>query len=209
MTCSRLTKAISRCATRTTVLVFAVFVLLAVLSASALGEDVRLQHARALLERAGGAERVTLEVDATLGQPESFCIQGEHQAATIRGGGPAGVLYGVSEWLARRPGTPSEVASRPDFELRGTVLFLMKEANYDYQLTPEEFPWRGRSLLDDAARREVRQSRGRPSAAHLVRHDRPDTPRPSEPDARAQHELLPHGDRQGTNGRCHPGDSGL
>ena len=30
---------------------------------------------------------------------------------------------------------------KPDFELRGTVLFLMKEASYDYQLKPEEFPW--------------------------------------------------------------------
>ena len=30
---------------------------------------------------------------------------------------------------------------KPDFELRGTALFLMKEASYDYQLTPQEFPW--------------------------------------------------------------------
>jgi hypothetical protein len=35
----------------------------------------------------------------------------------------------------------SEPGEQPDFELRGTVLFLMKDASYDYRLTPEEFPW--------------------------------------------------------------------
>ena len=118
---------------------------LAVAAGAAGGEDPRLDYARQLLRSAEVKQRVKqtvgLRVDESLGHPEAFAVEGDGRAATIRGGGPAGVLYGVHEWLASPATAAAGAVQRPDFALRGTVLFLMKEANYDYQLTPEEFPW--------------------------------------------------------------------
>jgi len=114
---------------------------LAVAAGAAGSEDPRLDHARQLLRSAAVKQTVSLRVDESLGRPEAFAVDGDGGRATIRGGGPAGVLYGVQEWLASPTKAAAGPAQRPDFALRGTVLFLMKEANYDYQFTPEEFPW--------------------------------------------------------------------
>jgi len=110
-------------------------------SGAAGSEDLRLDYARELLGRAGAAKQAGLKIDPTLAHPEAYSIRAEGNAVTVTGGGPAGVLYGVREWVAQPPSAPLPVTERPDFPLRGTVLFLMKEASYDYQLTPREFPW--------------------------------------------------------------------
>ena len=104
-------------------------------------DDLRLDYAHQLLARAGSGRQVELKIDPALGHPEAFSIQAKEKAASVTGGGPGGVLYGVREWISRPASGADAVTERPDFGLRGTVLFLMKEANYDYQLTPEEFPW--------------------------------------------------------------------
>ncbi len=110
-------------------------------SDAAESDDLRLDYARQLLVRAGAAKQADLKIDPALAHPEAFCIRAKENAASVTGGGPAGVLYGVREWISRPPSAALPVTERPDFGLRGTVLFLMKEANYDYQLTPQEFPW--------------------------------------------------------------------
>jgi len=63
------------------------------------GEDARIEYARQRLADVPAAAQVTLRVDPSLGHPEGFSIQSGRAAATIRGGGPAGVLYGVQEWM--------------------------------------------------------------------------------------------------------------
>jgi len=112
----------------------------ATVSPGAPADDLRLQHARRLLDPIPEAKRPLLKTDASLGHPEAFSIQTRGSRPEIVGGSPAGVLYGVQQWLAS-PQTLSAGVEKPDFELRGTVLFLMKDGSYDYQLEPGEFPW--------------------------------------------------------------------
>jgi len=107
----------------------------------AAGEDSRLEYARELLRSANLPAAVDLKVDPSLGGEEAFAIaNGAGGKILIAGGGPAGVLYGIQQALTTRVAA-RPVAEKPDFELRGTVLFWMKEGSYDYELTPEEFPW--------------------------------------------------------------------
>ena len=47
----------------------------------------------------------------------------------------------MGQWLAQPDAAATSGVEKPDFELRGTALFLMKDGSYDYQLTPREFPW--------------------------------------------------------------------
>jgi hypothetical protein len=121
------------------VLFSALFSTLASFSARARAEDACVEHARRLLDGVAAEKRPALKVDASLTNPEAFSIRTEGEKTQIVGGGPAGVLYGVEQWLSN-PAATSGV-EKPDFELRGTALFLMKEGSYDYQLTPQEFPW--------------------------------------------------------------------
>jgi hypothetical protein len=107
----------------------------------AFAEESRLEYARELLSQIPEAERPILKTDAALDNPEAFSLRADGTRTEIAGGGPAGVLYGVQQWLAAPKTPPSGAVEKPDFELRGTVLFLMKEGSYDYQLKPEEFPW--------------------------------------------------------------------
>lgn len=104
-------------------------------------EDACLEHARELLNQVSAEKRPELKIDASLNNPEAFSIQTEGTKTQILGGGPAGVLYGVGQWLSRPQAAATAGVEKPDFELRGTALFLMKEGSYDYQLTPQEFPW--------------------------------------------------------------------
>jgi hypothetical protein len=115
-----------------------VLALLVAPSVLAATEDVRVGHARALLQRAGAAG-ASLKVDPTVGHPEGFIIRHDPQGATVLGGGPAGVLYGAQELASGRASRDGKQA--PDFEIRGAALLLMKEGTYDYRVTPEEFPW--------------------------------------------------------------------
>jgi len=111
-------------------------------------EDSRMDYARTLLHQSPAAKQVELKIDAGLGNSEAFSIRNEAPGTTILGGGAAGVLYGVQQWLGSPQPLRSAAVERPDFELRGGVLYLMKDASYDYQLTPEEIPWfYDRSLL--------------------------------------------------------------
>jgi hypothetical protein len=118
--------------------------LVAVLLATGLnasGEDCRLEYARDLLQSANLPAPVDLKVDQSLGQEEAFAITvGTGGGVLVAGGGSAGVLYGVQQTLTSR-GAVRPRAEKPDFELRGTVLFWMKDSSYDFELTPEEFPW--------------------------------------------------------------------
>lgn len=104
-------------------------------------EDMRLEYAHELLRQVPDADRPELKIDAALNNAEAFSLKADGSTRQILGGGPAGVLYGVGEWLSQPQPKPTVGVEKPDFELRGTVLFLMKEASYDYQLTPKEFPW--------------------------------------------------------------------
>jgi hypothetical protein len=108
---------------------------------SAAGEDRRLEYARELLHLATFPDAPDLRIDPSLGHTEGFAITlGDGGRIHIAGGGAAGALYGVQHALAAK-GAVQPVTEKPDFELRGTVLFWMKDASYDYELTPEEFPW--------------------------------------------------------------------
>ncbi len=94
-----------------------------------------------MLNQAPAVKQVHLKIDSGLGNSEAFSLRQQAAGTTILGGGPAGVLYGVQQWLAALQPLRSGAVEKPDFELRGGVLYLMKDASYDYQLTPEEFPW--------------------------------------------------------------------
>jgi len=119
----------------------AIFALLVLACTSAGAEDdPRLAYARELLARAGQEAHATVSVDPSITCSEGYRVHPESGGVRISGGGPAGVLYGVQEWL-RSGSRRARLAGRPDFELRGTALFLMKDASYDYELTPGEFPW--------------------------------------------------------------------
>ncbi|MCC6125747.1 MAG: hypothetical protein IT426_12340 [Pirellulales bacterium] len=113
----------------------------AALPARTSAEELCAEYARELLGQIPEGARPILKTDAALDHPEAFSLRAAGSRAEIAGGGPAGLLYGVQQWLASPKAVPTGAVEKPDFELRGTVLFLMKEASYDYQLTPTEFPW--------------------------------------------------------------------
>jgi hypothetical protein len=62
-------------------------------------EDPRLQYANELLERAGAGKRVALQVNTGFDNPEAFSIKRDEKGVTIRAGWPAGLLYGVQQYL--------------------------------------------------------------------------------------------------------------
>jgi hypothetical protein len=115
--------------------------LLIIFPQGAAAEDLCMEYARELLSQIPAAQQPILKTDASLGHPEAFSLRAAGSRTEIAGGGPGGVLYGVQQWLTARDQSPTGGVEKPDFELRGTVLFLMKEASYDYQLKPTEFPW--------------------------------------------------------------------
>ncbi len=94
-----------------------------------------------------GITAVEYAADAAMGNPEGFRLEKiGADKIKISAADIAGINYGIQE-LSRLAagGEPFAAGFRfedaPDFELRGTVLFLMKEGSYVYVLTPEEFPW--------------------------------------------------------------------
>ena len=128
--------------TKLTIVAFSLFLLaLNGVAGTARAEDACLEHARELLRHVPAEKQPDLKIDTSLSNPEAFSIRTEGGKGRIVGGGPAGALYGVGQWLAPAGCRGDVRREKPDFELRGTALFLMKEGRYDYQLTPQEFPW--------------------------------------------------------------------
>ncbi len=62
-------------------------------------KDPRLEYARTLLHQAPAVKQADMKIDPGLGNSEAFSIRKEARGTTILGGGPAGVLYGVQQWL--------------------------------------------------------------------------------------------------------------
>jgi len=95
---------------------------------------------------AWGNPRITLAIDAGLGHREGFSIRKDaDNTIHITGGRIAGLKYGIQEWaklLETSRSIPEriDIVEKPDFELRGNVLFLMKDSSNDYALTPTA-PW--------------------------------------------------------------------
>ncbi|HEY0944127.1 MAG TPA: hypothetical protein VGD81_02635 [Opitutaceae bacterium] len=100
-----------------------------------------IEHVDALRSRgpAGGAA-IDYRIDPALRHPEEFRLERADGRVRVVAGGPAGALYGVQEAL-----TPHSVVGaegRPDFDLRGAVLMMLR-ASWAYQsdLSPEVYPW--------------------------------------------------------------------
>jgi hypothetical protein len=78
--------------------------------------------------------------------PESFHLGRAGNRWVVAGSDPSGVLYGCLE-LARRilaeHGLPRtiDVTDGPAFRIRGTNLFWMKQATYNWPITRANFPW--------------------------------------------------------------------
>jgi hypothetical protein len=107
--------------------------------------DPRMAYAANLLKEARVTRPVTLALDPGLNDREAFSIQADRKAISLRAGGPGGMIYGVQELVRlKQEGklpTNLNTTQKPDFSLRGNALFLMKDASYNFQLTPKEFPW--------------------------------------------------------------------
>jgi hypothetical protein len=77
---------------------------------------------------------------------EAFRLMRSGDEWWVIGSDPSAVLYGCLE-LARRieedRQLPSQldVTDRPALKIRGTNLFWMKQGDYDWAVTPENFPW--------------------------------------------------------------------
>jgi hypothetical protein len=79
---------------------------------------------------------------------EAFSISSDlgKERIVIAGGDDTGALYGcleLAEQTAHAGRIPAKISmtDQPKLRLRGTNLFWMKLANYDWPVTPEEFPW--------------------------------------------------------------------
>jgi hypothetical protein len=64
----------------------------------------------------------------------------------VIGSDPSGVLYGCLDLARRIEETRSlppklDVMDRPQLKIRGTNLFWMKQGDYDWAVTPDNFPW--------------------------------------------------------------------
>lgn len=103
-----------------------------------LPEDARIDYTKKILSDKQLLEKTTLIIDTTQKSEESFIIKQNGDKYIIETGGPGGLIYAANELIN---GTKQSELQSPDFPIRGTVLFLMKEGSYDYLLTPEEFPW--------------------------------------------------------------------
>ena len=80
--------------------------------------------------------------------PEAFLISSDpgKERIAIWGGDDSGALYGcleLAERIRRDGKLPKQInlIDGPKLRLRGTNLFWMKQGNYDWDVTPENFPW--------------------------------------------------------------------
>jgi hypothetical protein len=108
---------------------------------------------RAIVIGFGATDPLLARVSATkpLNVPsgsEAFSISSDlgKERIVIAGGGDTGALYGcleLAEETKRGGRLPAKInrTDQPKLRLRGTNLFWMKLANYDWPVTPENFPW--------------------------------------------------------------------
>jgi len=79
-------------------------------------------------------------------RPEGFALQTTATKITITGADAAGALYGcleVADRVRRTGELPPDwsTSDAPKMELRGPCLLLMKLGDYNFPVTPEEFPY--------------------------------------------------------------------
>lgn len=77
---------------------------------------------------------------------EAFHIEINDNDIKIEGGSEAGILYGakkIAEIISEENALPKnlEISESPDMDWRGISLQLMKLGEYNYAITPEEFPF--------------------------------------------------------------------
>ena len=106
-----------------------------------------LRHGVELLGELSLPQHIHVRIEPAIGSREGFRLEAQRGEIVLTGGGAAGVFYGAQELkrLTESASTCPEgvglkVEQKPDFEIRGTAYFLMKEGHYDWALTPEEFP---------------------------------------------------------------------
>jgi hypothetical protein len=77
---------------------------------------------------------------------EAYQLKHSGKDWLVVGSDPSGVLYGCLELArlvtaAHRLPEQLDIVDRPALKIRGTNLFWMKQGNYDWSVTPENFPW--------------------------------------------------------------------
>ena len=77
---------------------------------------------------------------------EAFRLMRSGRNWWVVGSDPSGALYGCLELARRieenhRLPEQIDVTDRPALKIRGTNLFWMKQGDYDWPVTPENFPW--------------------------------------------------------------------
>ena len=106
-------------------------------------EAVQMAYARATLAAAG--KQADLTVVADLGHPEAFRIRSADGKTTVEGGSCVALCYGVRAWLEDE--YEPEQMDKPDFEIRGTTLWLGGEvvggriAPYRSGFDATRLPW--------------------------------------------------------------------
>ncbi len=80
------------------------------------------------------------------GDSEAFHILRVRNTWLVVGSDPSGVLYGCLELARIAKASDSlpkkiDMTDRPALHIRGTNLFWMKRGRYNWEVTPENFPW--------------------------------------------------------------------
>jgi len=118
-----------------------------------MSKDAALPKSRAILIGFGANDTLIQNASAIkpLSVPtgeEAFLLSTDlgKQRIVVAGGGDSGALYGcleLAEQITRAGKVPTKInlTDEPKLRLRGTNLFWMKQGNYDWPVTPENFPW--------------------------------------------------------------------
>ena len=102
-------------------------------------------HATQLLSQISAPGEVSLALNPGLGSREAFHLESTREGVKITGGGAAGIFYGAQEFTnlmkgARKIPSRLRITQKPDFDVRGSTYYLMKDCSYVWPLTPREFP---------------------------------------------------------------------
>lgn len=102
-------------------------------------EDLRIRYIKEILTEKGLEDKkIVFSLDSEIRHKEGFCVKKDNEGIAVRAGGPAGMLYGLQEYLTS--GATGKLET-PDFNVRGNVYFLYTRTCQDYiSLTPEELP---------------------------------------------------------------------
>jgi len=84
--------------------------------------------------------------DFPAGTSEAFVWKRQNNDWLIAGSDASGVLYGCLEFgrqvlAGHKLPQSQDFTDHPAFKIRGTNLFWMKQGDYDWAVTPENFPW--------------------------------------------------------------------